>query len=62
MKNRNNSMCYTPKYHHIRSHYVSPYVKKDGTFVSGYFRDGDGNTRINTFRGYYGRNPVRRKK
>lgn len=33
--------------HFVKPHEVSGYVKKDGTVVSGYYRDGDGNTSIN---------------
>jgi hypothetical protein len=31
----------------VRPHWVEPYTRSDGTHVSGYFRDGDGNTGIN---------------
>lgn len=47
--------------HHVRSHAVRSYVKKDGTFVSGFWRDGDGNTSINTFGGYFAKNPNRKR-
>lgn len=45
-----------------RQHYVSPhmvrdYQRRDGTFVAGYWRDGDGNTDINRGYGYFRRNP-----
>lgn len=43
--------------HYVRPHPVSSYVRKDGTVVSGYWRDGDGNTSINRSFGYYARNP-----
>lgn len=32
--------------HFVKPHYVDPYIRKDGTLVKGYFRDGDGNTSI----------------
>jgi len=43
--------------HYVRPHYVSSYTRKDGTFVKGYWRDGDGNTKKNRMTGYYARNP-----
>ena len=33
--------------HFVKPHFVEGYIKKDGTFVEGYFRDGDGNTDVN---------------
>ena len=33
--------------HYVRPHEVRPYSRRDGTFVSGYWRDGDGDTTIN---------------
>ncbi|MGD7007017.1 hypothetical protein [Metabacillus sp. 84] len=33
--------------HFVDPHYVDSYVRKDGAFVEGYFRDGDGNTAVN---------------
>ncbi len=30
--------------HYVRPHEVRPYSRRDGTFVSGYWRDGDGDT------------------
>ena len=43
--------------HYVHPHSVSSYVRKDGTFVSGYWRDGDGDTDHNRATGYYARNP-----
>lgn len=43
--------------HYVNPHPVSSYMKKDGTFVRGYWRDGDGDTGINRYTGYYARNP-----
>lgn len=43
--------------HYVNPHSVSSYRRKDGTFVAGYWRDGDGNTGINRDTGYYARNP-----
>lgn len=43
--------------HYVRPHQVSSYVRKDGTFVKGYYRDGDGNTRIDRLFGYFAHNP-----
>lgn len=33
--------------HFVEPHYVDSYMRNDGTFVEGYWRDGDGNTGIN---------------
>lgn len=33
--------------HHVTPHYVDGYLRQDGTYVEGYYRDGDGNTSIN---------------
>lgn len=43
--------------HYVNPHSVRPYIRNDGTFVSGYWRDGDGNTSINRDTGYFARNP-----
>ena len=43
--------------HYVRPHEVRAYTRKDGTPVSGYWRDGDGDTTINRSTGYYSRNP-----
>ena len=51
------SSSFTPKSHYVKPHNVSYYVKKNGTFVSGYHRDGDGNTSINRATGYTASNP-----
>ncbi|MFC0475569.1 hypothetical protein ACFFHF_09940 [Robertmurraya beringensis] len=32
--------------HFVSPHYVNSYSKQDGTFVEGYWRDGDGNTDV----------------
>lgn len=42
--------------HHVSPHHVQSHFR-DGKFISGYWRDGDGNTRVNTYRGYYAKNP-----
>ena len=42
--------------HHVKPHYVQSHFR-EGKYVSGYWRDGDGNTNINTYQGYYARNP-----
>ena len=34
--------------HLVQPHYVDPYIRQDGTLVDGYYRDGDGNTNIDT--------------
>ena len=41
--------------HYVRPHEVRPYRRKDGTFVSGCWRDGD--STINRDTGYFARNP-----
>ena len=41
-----------PPIHYVRPHEVRSYTRRDGTLVSGYWRDGDGDTT-----GYYSRNP-----
>ncbi|MGR3766001.1 hypothetical protein [Rossellomorea sp. NS-SX7] len=38
----------TDNIHFVEPHYVDPYIRKDGTLVEGYFRDGDGNSSIDT--------------
>lgn len=43
--------------HYVRPHEVKPYRRKDGMFVSGCLRDGDGNPAINRSTGYFARNP-----
>ena len=43
--------------HYVRPHEVRQYSRRDGTLVSGYWRDGDGDTTINRQTGYYSRNP-----
>jgi len=34
--------------HFVNPHYVNGYFRSDGTYVEGYFRDGDGNSVIDT--------------
>lgn len=41
--------------HHVAPHYVQGHFR-DGKYISGYWRDGDGNTKVNTYRGYYAKN------
>lgn len=43
--------------HYVHPHNVSSYTRRDGTFVSGYWRDGDGNTKVNRNTGYWAKNP-----
>ena len=45
------------KYHNVKPHYVGAYIKKDGTFVRGHLRDGDGNSATYNPDGYYALNP-----
>lgn len=42
--------------HHVNPHYVQSHFR-EGKYISGYWRDGDGNTKVNTYRGYYAKNP-----
>ncbi len=42
--------------HYVHPHWVSSYTKKDGTFVSGFWRDGDGDTSVDRLFGYFARN------
>ena len=42
--------------HHVNPHHVQSHFR-DGKFISGYWRDGDGNTAINRDTGYFARNP-----
>jgi Protein of unknown function (DUF3892) len=35
-----------PGIHFVEPHYVEGYFRQDGTYVDGYWRDGDGNTDI----------------
>lgn len=53
-------MHYTTDSHHVNAHFVKPYVKKDGTFVSGSWRGGDG--KIMTSSGYWASNPKHKNK
>lgn len=50
------SMVEAVPVHHVRPHHVQGHFK-DGKYISGYWRDGDGNTKVNTYQGYYARNP-----
>ena len=50
------SMDVTYPMHHVSPHYVQSHFR-DGKYISAYWRDGDGNTNINTYRGYYAKNP-----
>lgn len=34
-------------YHFVKPHQVSGYNRADGTYVEGYYRDGDGDTSVN---------------
>ncbi|KGP74575.1 DUF3892 domain-containing protein [Pontibacillus yanchengensis] len=47
--------------HFVDPHYVDGYYRSDGTYVEGYFRDGDGNTNTNRSKeqggGYIRTNP-----
>lgn len=43
--------------HYVHPHKVSSYVRSDGTIVSGYWRDGDGNTAVNRLIGWRQHNP-----
>lgn len=47
--------------HFVTPHEVDSYLRKDGTHVEGYYRDGDGNTSINRTEnqggGYFRTNP-----
>lgn len=43
--------------HYVRPHSVRGYTRKDGTSVAGFWRDGDGNTDVNSGVGYFSRNP-----
>ena len=52
------SLSYKPSYHIVKSHYVRPYTRKDGTFVRGHWRDGDGDSTRNNFSGYLRKNPT----
>lgn len=44
-KNGRNFDVLTPA-HYVHPHNVSSYTRSDGTFVSGYWRDGDGDTSV----------------
>lgn len=43
--------------HYVAPHKVKPYRRKDGTFVSGSWRDGDGDSRTHRKIGYFRKNP-----
>ena len=38
---------------YVEPHWVNGYFRADGTYVQGYFRDGDGNTNVFDGDGYY---------
>lgn len=42
--------------HHVSPHHVQGHFR-DGKYISPYWRDGDGTTEINSYRGYYAKNP-----
>lgn len=42
--------------HYVNPHWVQSHLR-EGKFISGYWRDGDGNTAINRSTGYFARNP-----
>lgn len=44
--------------HYVNPHWVNSYVKRDGTLVRGYWRDGDGDTTIDRAIGYFAGNPT----
>jgi hypothetical protein len=46
-----------PNMHHVQAHWVNGYDRADGTHVDGYWRDGDGNTSVNTNQGWTQHNP-----
>ncbi|NIK78825.1 hypothetical protein FHS15_003971 [Paenibacillus castaneae] len=35
-----------PEQHFVNPHYVESYYREDGTYVEGYWRDGDGDTSV----------------
>ena len=43
--------------HYVHPYNVSSYRRSDGTFVKGYYRDGDGNTKVDRKFGYFAKNP-----
>lgn len=47
--------------HLVDPHYVDSYIRQDGTLVEGYYRDGDGDSNVNTSKsnggGYIRSNP-----
>lgn len=50
------SMITAVPVHHVRAHHVQGHFR-NGKYISGFWRDGDGNTKVNTYRGYYAKNP-----
>lgn len=38
----------SPGNHFVQPHEVDAYYRNDGTYVEGYYRDGDGDTSVNT--------------
>ncbi|MTH54902.1 hypothetical protein GKZ89_15980 [Bacillus mangrovi] len=47
--------------HHVSPHWVDGYYRADGTYVEGYWRDGDGDTSVNQNSGWEQSNPDYRK-
>lgn len=43
--------------HYVTPHKVKPYRRRDGTYVSGSWRDGDGDPTVNRSTGYFAKNP-----
>jgi len=46
-----------PGVHDVEAHWVEGYYRADGTFVEGYWRDGDGNTAVDQTEGYIRSDP-----
>jgi hypothetical protein len=46
-----------PNMHHVEPHWVNGYERADGTYVEGYWRDGDGDTSVNNGTGWMQHNP-----
>ncbi|MBS2967853.1 hypothetical protein J9317_03570 [Metabacillus sp. KIGAM252] len=47
--------------HHVDAHWINGYERADGTYVEGYWRDGDGDTSVNQNSGWTQSNPDYRK-
>ena len=50
------SMITTVPIHPVNAHHVQGHFR-NGKYISGFWRDGDGNTKVNTYRGYFAKNP-----